>query len=163
MDSRRGKFNDTSLEIRVIAVGRGKDNPAQIIFNDYIARLPWKVNLIEIKEVGSGHAGDRRKREYKKIVSILPTEANIILIDQRGKELSSKKFAFVINEFRESRSRHLVFIIGGADGLDQALLSKSDLVLSLGEMTWPHILVRAMLAEQLWRAASILSGHPYNR
>jgi 23S rRNA (pseudouridine1915-N3)-methyltransferase len=97
------------------------------------------------------------------LADAVPKGATIIVLDQRGKTLSSEDFATRLGRWQDEGVGDLAFIIGGADGLDPAWRQRAALVLSLGAMTWPHVLARVMLAEQLYRAQSILAGHPYHR
>lgn len=93
----------------------------------------------------------------------MPSESVVVALDQRGTALTSPGLAAKLGAWRDSGRREIAFLIGGADGLGPAVLDRAELVLSLGPMTWPHLLVRAMLAEQLYRAVMILQGHPYHR
>ena len=93
----------------------------------------------------------------------IPPAAVRVVLDERGKNLSSPNFAAQLATWRDDGKRDVVFMIGGADGLDAALRSEADIALSFGQMVWPHLLVRVMLAEQLYRATSILAGSPYHR
>ncbi len=105
----------------------------------------------------------RKQREADLLLRTVPAKARLIALDEGGKTLGSAEFAAMIAKARDLGVDDLVFAIGGADGHAETLLKKADLVLSLGPMTWPHLLVRGMLAEQLYRAQQILSGHPYHR
>uniref|UniRef100_UPI00035D10FC 23S rRNA (pseudouridine(1915)-N(3))-methyltransferase RlmH n=2 Tax=Brucella/Ochrobactrum group TaxID=2826938 RepID=UPI00035D10FC len=89
--------------------------------------------------------------------------AALILLDERGKTLGSEAFAAIVGRMRDDGKRQLIVAIGGPDGHDPALRSRADLVLALGELTWPHQIARILIAEQLYRAATILAGHPYHR
>ena len=149
------------MRLVVAAVGRGRDDPAQALFESYRRRLPWPVELREVRAGGGGKAG--REREAAALLKGLPEGAHVVALDGTGKGLGSEAFATWLGGVRDDGVSVLAFLIGGADGHGASVLSRADTVLSLGPMTWPHLLVRAMLAEQLWRAASILSGHPYHR
>ena len=149
------------MRLVVAAVGRGRGDPAQQLFEDYRKRLPWPLELREVRIGGGGKAG--REREAAGLLKGLPTDAHVVALDGAGKALTSEEFAARLANIRDDGTAVLAFLIGGADGHGEAVLARADMVLSLGPMTWPHLLVRAMLAEQLWRAASILSGHPYHR
>ena len=89
--------------------------------------------------------------------------ALVVALDEHGRQLGSRAFAKKMGQWRDDGMRDVAFLIGGADGHDQAVLDRADLKLSLGEMTWPHMLVRGLLAEQIYRANAILTGHPYHR
>ena len=149
------------MRLVVAAVGRGRDDPAQQLFENYRHRLPWPLELREVRAGGGGEAG--REREAAALLKGLPEGAYIVALDGTGKALTSEAFAALLAQIRDDGVAVVAFLIGGADGHGAPALARADLVLSLGPMTWPHLLVRAMLAEQLWRAASILSGHPYHR
>jgi len=149
------------MRLIVLAVGRGRDDPAQRLFESYSRRLPWPLELREIRNAGGGEAG--REREAAALLKGLPEGAHVVALDGTGKSLTSEAFAARLERIRDDGAAAVAFLIGGPDGHGDAALARADTVLSLGPMTWPHLLVRAMLAEQLWRAASILSGHPYHR
>ena len=149
------------MRLVVAAVGRGRDDPAQQLFENYRHRLPWPLELREVRAGGGGDAG--REREAAALLKGLPEGAYTVALDGTGKALTSEAFAARLARIRDDSVAVVAFLIGGADGHGAPALARADLVFSLGPMTWPHLLVRAMLAEQLWRAASILSGHPYHR
>ena len=149
------------MRLVVAAVGRGRDDPAQQLFESYRKRLPWPLELREVRVGGGGEAG--REREAAALLKGLPPNAYVVALDGAGKALTSEAFATRLANVRDDGTAVIAFLIGGADGHGDPVLARADMVLSLGPMTWPHLLVRAMLAEQLWRAASILSGHPYHR
>jgi 23S rRNA (pseudouridine1915-N3)-methyltransferase len=104
-----------------------------------------------------------RKQDEGKALSAAAQGAALILLDETGKSMGSEAFAMRLGEMRDGGARQVLFAIGGADGHDPDLRSAASLVLSFGQMTWPHQIVRVMLAEQLYRAATILTGHPYHR
>ena len=149
------------MRLVVAAVGRARDDPAQELFESYRRRLPWPVELREVRAGGGGTSG--REREAAALLRGLPEGACVVALDGTGKALTSEAFAARLARIRDDGIAAVAFVIGGADGHGAPVLARADMVLSLGPMTWPHLLVRAMLAEQLWRAASILSGHPYHR
>ena len=149
------------MRLVVAAVGRGRDDPAQELFESYRRRLPWPVELREVRAGGGGDSG--REREAAGLLKGIPEGAYVVALDGTGRALTSEAFATWLARVRDDGVAVAAFLIGGADGHGTPVLTRADTVLSLGPMTWPHLLVRAMLAEQLWRAASILSGHPYHR
>ena len=149
------------MRLVVAAVGRGRGDPAQQLFEDYRKRLPWPLELREVRVGGGGKEG--RKREAAALLKGLSADTYVVALDGAGAALGSEEFAARLASVRDDGKAVVAFLIGGADGHGAAVLARADMVLSLGPMTWPHLLVRAMLAEQLWRAASILSGHPYHR
>lgn len=139
------------MRIRLIVRGRiGRDPEAEIV-DRYLKRLPWECTVTELPDRGGA---DMPPREG---------HARTILLDERGETLDSPAFAARIGRWRDEGVRELRFGIGAADGFTPDERAGADMLLSLGRMTWPHMLARAMLAEQLWRASAILSGHPYHR
>ena len=149
------------MRLVVAAIGRAGADPAGRLFESYRRRLPWPL---ELREVRAGGGGERaRTREAAALLKGLPAAAFVVALDGAGAALSSEAFAARLAAVRDDGTATLAFLIGGPDGHGDAVLARADMVLSLGPMTWPHLLARAMLAEQLWRAASILSGHPYHR
>ncbi len=151
------------MQIVIAAVGRVKPGAERDLFDAYAGRLPWRVDLKEI-EIKKELATDvRRAREGEALLAAVPDGARIVALDERGKSEGSEAFAKRLGKWRDDGARTIAFLIGGADGLDEPLRKRADLVLSFGALTWPHMLVRALLAEQLYRAHTILTGHPYHR
>jgi len=152
------------LQVSIIAVGRMQRGPEQMLVDEYLKRLPWKTSIIEIdmKKVAASSA-ERKAREAEKLLAAVPQGAAIITLDENGKALTSRNFAKKIDDWQMAGYSNLAFIIGGADGLHTSILAKADLKLAFGTLTWPHMMVRVMLAEQIYRAWSINTGHPYHR
>jgi 23S rRNA (pseudouridine1915-N3)-methyltransferase len=151
------------VHIFVAAIGKAKPGAERDLFTSYVARLPWRVDVKEI-EIKKEMAVDvRRTREGEALLAVVPDGARIVALDERGRSDTSEAFAKRLGVWRDDGARGVAFLIGGADGLDEALRKRADLILSLGALTWPHMLVRALLAEQLYRAHTILTGHPYHR
>lgn len=150
----------------LIAVGRmrgGTAAPEAVLFAQYNARLRPPLRLVEIAEAPAGASpAERRRREGVALLAALPENALAIVLDLGGEAPGSDGLAVLTARWAEA-GRPLAFLIGGADGLDPAVLARADHVLSLGPFTWPHLLVRALLAEQLYRAQAIRAGHPYHR
>src|SRR5690606_37983838 len=119
--------------------------------------------LVEIAPRTSGPPERRRAEEAERLKAALPRDAVLVALDESGRSLTSRAFAARIAAWQRQGRSELVFLIGGPEGLDPALLDRADLVLALGRMTWPHRFVRVLLAEQLYRAATIQAGHPYHR
>jgi 23S rRNA (pseudouridine1915-N3)-methyltransferase len=151
------------VKLTLIAVGRAKRSPESDLFMHYCGRLRPPLSLVEVEERRPLSGAELMAREASLIMAKIPDEAYLIALDERGKALKSREFADVFQARQDTGVKDLVFIIGGADGLDPALRAKADLTLCFGPQTWPHMLVRGMLAEQLYRAQSILAGHPYHR
>lgn len=152
------------MHILIAAVGRAKDGPERALLESYLARLPWKVTLKEIELKKKELAADvRRKLEGEALLEVLLPDTRVIALDERGKNEGSEAFAKRLGQWRDDGARTIAFVIGGADGLDEAVRKRANAVISFGAVTWPHMLVRALLAEQLFRAHTILTGHPYHR
>jgi len=158
------------MEIDIHAVGRMKAGPEKDLAARYLDRFARSgaaigldfTGVTEIAESRAAQAADRMREEGQRLAAIADT-GGLILLDERGVNLSSPKFAERIALMRDGGTRHVSFAIGGPDGHDPALRGKAALLWSFGALTWPHQLVRIMLAEQLYRAVTILSGHPYHR
>ncbi|AJD43299.1 23S rRNA (pseudouridine(1915)-N(3))-methyltransferase RlmH [Rhizobium sp. SEMIA 4085] len=159
------------MRVGLFAVGRLKSGPEKDLAARYFDRFAKAgpaigLEFTRVAEVAESRAAsaETRKREEAAMLQKTLTEGSIlILLDERGKALDSEAFAKVLGNYRDQGKRDLVIAIGGADGLDPALYDRADMTLCLGKMTWPHQLVRTLIAEQLYRAVTILSGHPYHR
>lgn len=147
--------------MRLVAVGRMKDAHERALMERYLRRLAPPLALTELPD-GRGSAGEIKKREGEALLAALPEKAFVVILDMAGKGLSSEAFSERLSGWLET-GREICFLIGGAEGLDQAVVARADASLSLGSFTWPHMLVRIMLVEQLYRARSIAAGHPYHR
>lgn len=150
------------MKIVISAIGKAKTSPQQQLYLDYIKRLPWKVECKEF-DVKIADTTQRKAREAELLLSACVGYDSIIALDESGKLLSSREFSEHIGNWQQQGISSFAFVIGGADGLDASVLKKAKLIWSFGRVTWPHMLVRGMLAEQLYRAHSVLSGHPYHR
>lgn len=150
------------MKILIAAIGKMKDSPERRLYLDYTSRLPWKLDCNE-GDIKSNNPEQRKAREAEFLLGAGKGYSKIIALDEKGKDLSSAEFAAALKRWQGEGNSSFAFLIGGADGLDKSVLQKSHLAWSLGRITWPHLLVRALLAEQLYRAHSILSGHPYHR
>lgn len=158
------------MRITIAAVGRMKAGPEREMVARYLDRAigggkPLALtgfDIIELPESRAGSSASRKADEAKALRAALP-EGIVVALDERGKAIGSETFANQIGRWRDDGRPAASFIIGGADGLDPAFVSAADLVLSFSPLTWPHQLVRIMLAEQLYRTTTILSGHPYHR
>jgi 23S rRNA (pseudouridine1915-N3)-methyltransferase len=151
------------MRLHIVAVGKLKAGPHAALARHYAERLAWPLVLREVEEKRPLPAAELKEREGALLLAGVPAGAVLIALDERGKPLASAAFAQKLAQFRDAGTSDLAFLIGGADGLADAVRQKAQLVLSLGAMTWPHLLVRGMLLEQLYRAQQILSGHPYHR
>jgi 23S rRNA (pseudouridine1915-N3)-methyltransferase len=159
------------MRISVFAVGRMKSGPERELADRYFGRLkktgvPLGLEFSSVTEIVESRAQQaelRKQEESAHVLKALDTGGVLVLLDERGKTMSSETFASSIERFRDDGKRQLLLAIGGPDGHDAALRDRADLVLALGAMTWPHQIVRILIAEQLYRATTILSGHPYHR
>ena len=151
------------MRTHLIAVGRMKAGPERALFDHYAGRLSEPPKLHEVEEKRSLPSDKRKASEASLLLGRVPDGAIVVAMDERGKTVSSVAFAQKIGAWQDEGFRDIAFLIGGADGLDKTVRQKAHLTLSLGDMTWPHMLVRGLLAEQIYRAHAILSGHPYHR
>ncbi len=150
------------MRLLIAAAGKWKSGPERALFEHYAGRIAFALELREIEEKKKLKPDLLKRREGELLLAQVPAGAIIVALDEGGKTLSSPAFAEKIGRWRDE-ARDVVFLIGGADGLDEAVKKRADLVIGFGSQTWPHLLVRAMLAEQIYRAECILSGHPYHR
>lgn len=151
------------MNITIIAVGRMKKSPEHEIMNTYLQRCPWNIKIIEVEEKRPLKGAERMTREADLLLGAIPEKAFVVALDERGKELRSTAFAEKIQNWLDQGLANLVFLIGGADGYDPRVKNRADRLISFGAMTWPHMMVRVMLAEQLYRSATIMQGHPYHK
>ena len=150
------------MKLVILAVGKGRNSPEHDLATSYIKRLPEGG---EIREIDSKlPAGPKRQQDETRLLLRLVTDnAILVCLDPRGKDISSELLASKIGSWRDEGQQAVYFAIGGADGHDRDIHQRADLLMSFGSAIWPHMLFRAMLAEQLYRASAILSGHPYHR
>jgi 23S rRNA (pseudouridine1915-N3)-methyltransferase len=159
------------MRISLFAVGRLKSGPEKDLASRYLDRFSKAgpavglefSRLIEVPESRASNADTRKKEEAAILQKSLPEGGLLVLLDERGKSMDSESFAQMIGRFNDSGKRDMLIAIGGADGLDPELQSRADAVVNLGIMTWPHQFVRILIAEQLYRAVTIIAGHPYHR
>ena len=157
--------------VAVHAVGRMKAGAEQELAARYLDRFAKSgpaiglefSGIVEIAEGRAQSADERQRDEAGRLRAQIAKGAALIALDERGRNIASVDLAKKIGDMRDGGRRHLVVVIGGPDGLDPAFRGEAELVLSFGLLTWPHQLVRVMLAEQLYRVATILAGHPYHR
>jgi len=138
------------LLLHIVARGKIGRSPEAELVERYLKRVNWPTKVTELPDRGGPSPP-------------LPENSVAVFLDERGKALGSSEFAKLLERWRDEGKREARFVIGAADGHEEAERASADLLLSFGAATWPHLLVRAMLAEQLFRATSILAGHPYHR
>ena len=154
------------MRLLLAAVGRLRKGPEAALVEDYLARFAKTgralgfppLSVIEVEDKRGGGMAS----EAELLARAIPDGAALVILDERGQLLSSPDFAARLGGFRD-QARDICFVIGGADGIDPSLRARADLAISFGTMVWPHMLVRVMLSEQLYRAATILAGGPYHR
>lgn len=151
------------MKLWLAAVGRARGGPARDLFDEYAGRLtsPFTLREVEVKKRLS--SDELKRQEADLLLAAVPAGATIVALDERGRALDSPAFAHKIGQWRDSGVADLAFLIGGADGHGEAVRQRADFLMAFGPMTWPHMLVRGMLTEQLYRAQQILAGHPYHR
>ncbi len=147
--------------MRLIAVGRLRQGPEAELFARYNARLRPKIEVFEVAEA-PGSATEAKRREGAALLDALPANAHAVALDLAGATPDSEGFSRDLARWLE-QSRPVCFLIGGPEGLDGAVIARADAILSLGRLTWPHRLVRVLLAEQIFRARAIAANHPYHR
>jgi 23S rRNA (pseudouridine1915-N3)-methyltransferase len=151
------------MRVHLIAVGKLKPGPHAALARHYAERLTFPLTLRDVEEKRPLPPAELKAREASLLLAALPRGATSVALDERGKALASDAFAARLGRWRDAGVADLAFLIGGAEGLAETVRQQAELVLSLGPMTWPHLLVRGMLLEQLYRAQQILAGHPYHR
>jgi 23S rRNA (pseudouridine1915-N3)-methyltransferase len=138
------------MQLHVIARGKIGRSPEAELVDRYAKRIAWPFKLSELPDSGG-------------TIPAPLTPSREVLLDEHGRQLTSEEFAALLGRWRDDGVREARFLVGAADGHGAAAREKADLLLGFGAMTWPHLMARAMLLEQLWRATSILAGHPYHR
>lgn len=151
------------MNIIIAAVGRLKSGSEKHLWDDYARRLTWSVQLREVEEKKPLPPKQLRQREGALLFEKVPSDALVIALDQSGKSLSSIHFAERLQAWMIEGIRDVAFLVGGSDGLSPDVLARAHLRLSMGAQTWPHLLARCMLLEQIYRAQCILGNHPYHK
>ncbi len=151
------------MKIWLAAVGRARAGAARDLYEEYARRMTWPLTLKEVECKKRTPPDELKRLEADLLLAAVPNAAMIVALDERGTTLSSERFAERLGVWRDLGVGDVAFLIGGADGHGDAVGKRADLMLALGPMTWPHLMVRAMIAEQLYRAQQILAGHPYHR
>ena len=159
------------MKVTIAAIGRMKSGPEADLLDTYLTRARQQgrqagLSSIAIQEFPESRKPDiaaRKAEEANALLAACPPGASIIALDERGKTLSSQQFADIVRRELDAGTSDLVFCIGGPDGHGDTVHNAASLTLSFGRMSWPHKLARAMLAEQIYRAVTILVNHPYHR
>ena len=160
------------MQLGIIAVGKMRGAAEMPLVEDFHRRIEAAgrqlgisgLSFLELREK-RGLTGDDKKRSENALIADALARCNgpLIVLDETGKSLTSRAFADRLQGWIESGDSDVTFVIGGADGLDDTIRARADMILSFGPMTWPHMLARVLLCEQIWRAVSILTRHPYHR
>lgn len=151
------------MKINIITIGSFKNKDEYLsLFNEYKKRIPWKINLIELKNDKNENVKERIEKEGIELLKNTTVGNRLIVLDERGDIITTNKFENICSNFFEN-SNGIDFIIGGSDGLSQKVRDKADFVLSFGKMVFPHLMIRVMLIEQFYRVYTIKIGHPYHK
>ena len=152
------------MNLTILAIGKMKKNaPEKALIDDYIKQSGWPIKIIELEEKKALTGQALKEAQSDLLFKNIPQNAKIIVLDERGENISSHQFAQKLISWQDTGCRNIALLIGGADGHSDALRQKADFVLSFGKMTLPHMLLRTVLCEQLYRAYTISIGHPYHK
>ena len=152
------------MDIRLLLVGRSERGPVTDMVAHYLGRLPrgFTAEQTVLPEAGKGEPAYQQRVECERIMAALKLGEKVVILDERGAQLTSVQFAGRLGAWRDQGVRKVVFVVGGAYGMTDEVRQRADLVLALSAMTFPHQLVRILFAEQLYRATAILQGSPYH-
>jgi len=151
------------MRVTIVAIGKQRDGALKALEQLYAGRMTWPLSVREVAEKRKLSPAEMKEREGALLLDACPKGATLVALDARGKTMGSADFAKRLAQWRDNGVADLAFLIGGADGLNDSVKRRADLLLSFGPMTWPHFLARGMLLEQLYRAQTLLAGHPYHR
>ena len=155
------------MRVHLCAVGRMRTGPERALVDDYVTRFDRTGRALGLGPLTEHEVEDKRgggmEAEAELLSRAIPSGAMLVTLDERGRVMSSPEFAADLAKWRDGGRQDVAFVIGGADGIAPSLRARADASISFGRMVWPHMLVRVMLAEQLYRAATILAGSPYHR
>ena len=140
-----------------------KKGPERSLWDGYAKRLRWPLKLIEVEAKNLYSVEKIRRKEAELLLSRVPKTSVLVALDQNGLAVSSVDFSKKIGKWQDDGMNNLALVVGGSDGLDKSVLDKAQLSISLGRMTWPHMMARIMLLEQLYRTQCILNRHPYHK
>ncbi len=150
------------MRVTIVAVGRQRAGPLRDLERHFAERITFPLVIREVEERRKLSPAELKAREAKLLLDAVPKGSVLVALDGRGTQLASADFAKRLDGWRQSNAE-LAFIVGGAEGLHESVIKTASFALSLGAMTWPHLLARGMLLEQIYRAQQILAGHPYHR
>ena len=151
------------MKITIAAVGKMRSRPEKLLWDNYLRRISWPLTLYEVEERKPLNTKQLIVKEGELLLKAVLPGALIVAVDKSGKTFSSPSLARLFQEWISDNRKYITFIIGGAEGLHNTILKQADLILSMGTLTWPHLLARCMLLEQIYRSQCILTNHPYHR
>lgn len=152
------------MRIHIIAIGRARSGPEAALYQHYAERVKqWPISLVEQELKRRAAPGRVADGEAELLRQSIPDGAFVMALDEHGQQHTSREFARLLSDQQDDGCRDIAFLIGGADGLVPSLRTEAHKLVSLGKPTWPHLVVRGLLAEQIYRAQQILAGHPYHR
>ncbi len=153
------------MRISIISIGKFENSPHKLVFDEYLKRSKWKIELkeLDIKNAKNLSSLELKKGEGELILKNLKPQSKLIALDENGKQFKSRDFAKLLSNYAIQGDSDITFVIGGSDGLWEEILKRSSLKMSLGLLTMPHLMVRSVLMEQLYRSQTIINGHPYHR
>ena len=151
------------MKITVIAVGKLRVGPETMLVDHFAKRITWPFQILEVEEKKKRSVAKLKKSEANLLLKRCPSGSEIIALDQRGENISSMELATKFNNWQNTGSKEVCILIGRANGLDDIVRQRASFVISFGRLTWPHMLSRVMLTEQIYRAKQIIDGHPYHR
>ena len=153
------------MKITILSIGKFDKSPYRELFEYYLKRLKWKIELkeIEFKNTKSYEESKIKNEEGALLLKNLHNFSKIIVLDERGKQFSSPEFANILENFNVAGDSNIAFVIGGAFGLSEEVKNKADILFSISKMTLPHLMVRGFLIEKIYRASTIISNHPYHK
>jgi 23S rRNA (pseudouridine1915-N3)-methyltransferase len=150
------------LKVEILAIGKLKSGPLKELFLEYAKRIRWEISLEEIENLGSLPSPQQKRLETNLLISKIPRTSTPFFLDEKGRNISSQDFSQLLNHLF-SMNKKPIFIIGGAEGIEKKCCPEGAQFISFGMMTWPHLLARILLIEQLYRAQEILNGTKYHR
>jgi 23S rRNA (pseudouridine1915-N3)-methyltransferase len=153
------------MKISVVSIGKFENSAYQNIFQNYVKRIKWKVDLkeLDIKNSKNLTIEQIKSREATLILQHIKPSSHLIALDEKGQQFSSREFANLISNANLQAISDFTFVIGGSEGLSKEILSQAKIIISFGRITLPHLMARIVLAEQIYRIYTIINKHPYHR
>jgi len=151
------------MRVSILAIGKNRRGVFKDLYEFYATRIQWEIQLVELEIQKTPDWKKQRLNETKKLLSSAPKGSLIVILDEAGKLITSRALSDWINNQVDIGAKDVSFLIGGSHGLDLSAISSPNLMISLGRVTWPHLMIRGMIAEQLYRAQQIRRNHPYHR